>query len=278
MTGPNVRDILRAVYPLIPALAAILAIWEFLKKVFSRIATHLPRRAVLGELAKNSVPCMIFVNQLFTPARDNRYEFSLPDYFPPRTTGQVDGRVNVPYVIAKSDATAIADVLNALGQVGRYEAIEIVDPATHWQQWDSAIVCVGGSFKADEIFKKCKDLPVVLDGGNFKVVAEDRILSAINDEDFGLICKTCNPENRREIWLIIGLGVWGTESAGFYLRNNLRRLGLVFGPYPFSVIIRTSITGGGRQGSLYWHSNIGKLRRLLHPVACRRFAGLRSDR
>jgi hypothetical protein len=278
MTWPNVLDILRSIYQPIPALAAILAIWEFLKKVFSKIATRLPRRAVLGELAKNDVPCMIFVIQLSSPARDNRYEFSLPDYFPPHTTGQVDGRVNVPHVIAKSDATAIADVLNALGQVGRYEAIEIVDPATHWQQWDSTIVCVGGSSKADEIFKKCKNLPIVLDDAKFKVVAEDRILSATNNQDFGLICKTRNPENRREIWLIIGLGVRGTESAGFYLRNNLRRLGLVFGPYPFSVIIRTSITGGGRQGSLYWHSNIGKLRRLLHPVACWRFARSRSDR
>lgn len=277
MTWPTVRDVLRAIYNPIPGLAAILAIWESLKKVLNKLATYLPRRAALGELAKNSVPCLIFVNHLFTPARDNKYSLSVPDYFPPGTTGLIESRINIPRVIAKSDATAIADILNAMGQVGRDEAIEIVDPVTHWQQWDSAIVCVGGSFKSDEIFRKCKDLPVVLDGANFRVVPENRVISAKNNLDFGLICKTSNPENHRDIWLIIGLGANGTESAGFYLRNNLQMLGLVFGRSPFSIVIRASMTGGGRQASLFWYSTIGTLRRLLHPVACWRFASSRSD-
>jgi hypothetical protein len=275
MAWPTVRDALKAIYQPIPALAAMLAIWESLKKVSSRIAIYLPRRAALGELAKKDIPCLIFVNHLFAPARDNAYELSIPDYFPPRTTGKTEGRVNIPDVIATSDAIAIADVLNVLGQVGRHEAIEIVSPVTHWQEWNSSIVCVGGSFKSDEIFRKCQDLPVVLQGSSFRVVANGRILSAVGNEDFGLICKTSNPENGREIWLIIGLGARGTESAGFYLRNNLRMLGFVFGRTPFSIVIRTSITGGGRQASLYWYSNIGRLRRLLHPIACWRFEGSR---
>lgn len=274
MTWPTIRDDLGVQ---IPAVAAILAIWEFLKKLRERVATYLPRRAILGELANNDVPCRIFACHLFAPARDNKYLLCLPDYFPPHTTGAVAPRVNVPYVIAKSDTTAIADVLNVLGQVGRHEAIEIVDPVTHWQDWDSAIVCVGGSSKAEEIFRKCKNLPVILDeGANFRIVGENRILTA-RGEDFGLICKTCNPDTGREIWLIIGLGAGGTESAGYYLRTNLLRLGLVFGSSPFSVVIRTSITGGGRQGSLYWHSSIRRLRKLVHPVACWRFARSRDN-
>jgi hypothetical protein len=273
----TVPDLLKTIYGPVPALATILAIWESLKKLFSKIATYLPRRAALEKLADNDVPCMIFVNHLFTPARDNTYILSLPDFFPPRTTGQFGARTNIPHVIATSDAIAIADILNAVGQVGRHEAIQIVDPVGYWDQWDATTVCVGGSPKSDEVFRKCRNIPVVLDGATFRIAAANLSLQAINNEDFGLISKTINPENHHDIWLIIGLGARGTESAGFYLRNNLRMLGSVFGRSPFSVIVRTSITGGGRQASLRWHSDIGKLRWMLHPVPCWRFTRSRTE-
>jgi hypothetical protein len=183
-----------------------------------------------------------------------------------------DERINTPRVIATADAIAIADVLNAAGQVGRYERIEIVDPVAHWRHWDCTVVCVGGSFKSEEVFRKCKDLPVIIEGSLFKIVSGNRPLQAVGNQDFGLICKTFNPENGRDIWLVIGLGGVGTESAGFYLRNNLRALGAVFGKSPFSIVVRASITGGGRQATLFWHSGISWYRKLICPIACRRFS------
>src|ERR1700730_2040650 len=99
MSWAIVREFLKNIYHPIPALAGILAVWESLKKAITKIATYLPRHAVLGELSQNNIPCMIFVIHLFTPARDNTYEFSLPDYFPPHTTGDVGRRVNIPHVI-----------------------------------------------------------------------------------------------------------------------------------------------------------------------------------
>lgn len=265
MTWPTLDD-LKTIYKPLPAVATVAAVWEILRRVFTRLSTRLPRRAVLGDLAKNHIPCLLFVNHLFTPSRNGIYGFCVPDYFPPHTTGQLDGRRNIPYVFATSDATAISDLFNAMGQVGRYENIEIVDPVTHWQQWDATIVCIGGSFKADEIFRKVNDVPVKLDVDSFRLPNCNRVLRATAGQDFGLICKATNPDNQHQMWLIIGLGIRGTESAGFYLRNSLRLLGNLFGCSCFAVIVCTSLTGGGRQASLYWHSSVRWFRKLLHPI------------
>jgi hypothetical protein len=240
-------------FRVVPALASLLAIWEVLKALFRRAMTRSPVRSVLGDLADDKVPCMVFVNHLFTPQRDNTYSLRLPDYFPPGTTGREDARVNIPYVLAKSDSTAVADLLNAVGQAGRYRSIEIVDPVTHWEKWDASIVCVGGSFKSERVWEKCRP-PVAIEGSSLKISLTGERLRAAAPQDFGVLCKTRNPENGRDVWLIIGVGVYGTEAAGYFLRTNVRTLGRMFGKSAFTVVVRTTLMEGGRQASLWWYT------------------------
>lgn len=238
----------------VPSLASLLVVWETLKASYRRIKNLLPIRLALGVLCSNAVPCLIFVKHLHTPQYDNRYKFKQPDYFPPQTTGKEETAINIPSVIAKADTTAIGDLLNAMGQAGRHEAIEVVDPVTHWDKWDGSIACVGGSFKAHQVWNKCEPLPVVLDGGTFRVLPTGDRLVAENLQDFSLICKTKNPDNGRDVWLIVGLGAYGTEAAGYFLRTSLATLGKMFGSSCFAVVVRTTLTEGGRQASLWWYT------------------------
>lgn len=262
----------------IPSVASILAVWEVIKAALVRIRTAFPIRQALGRLADENLPCLIFVKHLHTPNHDNQYRFKLPDYFPPETTNREEAAVNIPSVIAKSDTVAIGDLLNAMGQAGRHTGIDVVDPVHYWEKWDGTIVCVGGSFKSDQIWTKCDPLPVILDGGDFKIQVTGERLRALKPHDFGLLCKTRNPDTGSDVWLVIGLGVYGTEASGYFLRTKLSALGKMFGGAPFAVVVRTTLTAGGRQAMLYWYGpEVPLWRRILFWRTYGRFR-VRSER
>ena len=246
-----------------------------------------PVRRFLGDLLQQDQDCAIFVRWMRSPdpARPNYFVAPLPDYFPPQTTGQVSHHPNIPDVVAKSDMHATADVLNVLGLAGKTTNIDFLSVVEHYGTWDRNIICVGGTFKTNLIFDQDNQRTVWIAPGlqdsrlpAFYFPDRETPFEGIGT-DYGLIYKTYYRNTGRICLIVMGLGVFGTEAAGYFLRIHAKWLGEMFGKKPFAFLVRARPTSGHQSAEPCWYyPEPTRAAKFFHPLVWnRRFRSLKRQ-
>jgi len=243
-------------------------VWFLTQRIINICFDKQPLRILFGQLCSNKIPCYIYFVKLFDVERKNSFAYKLSDYFPPHTSNKIANKINTPYVWAEADGQCALDVINTLGSIGKVTNVEIKDPAKDWDLWNGNIICVGGSEKVYSILDICKPKLCTLSGDKCRIkMPSGEELNAVNNDDYGMIQKMKNPHTGFDCWIILGVGVMGTLSAGSYLRKYCKEIAKIFGGREFCCIIKTRFEQGSDSGVLYraW-PNPYWYKKVFHPI------------
>ena len=202
---------------------------------------------------KNTRPAMKLLEGL--TKNDERCVFWLRDAYQKPGSGLLEvseaGAGVVPNVNkwwAEVDAKAVADVLNVLGSQGKSKNIEFHLLSQNRFDWDANLICIGAQFpQANLIFDNCKNVFFKIDNDDIFDVQKASAIQRDINYGYGIIIKARNPyktSGEGTVFLIGGFGALGTESAGYYFRNNFVKLGKRFGKNCFGVLVRAKTTAG----------------------------------
>ncbi len=246
--------------------AAFAAALSSIRKSISKLKSQLPIRSLLGAFADNNSPCSIFLKAIYS--HDGYYYSAEPNYFPPQTANRVCRWQNVPQVISDSDVQAATDFTNLLGQVGKRENVTFRSIAADWDLWSENLLSVGGNSKTDRIFElQNRRLVDLVNNDAFRFTDSDQLFQAINGNDYGLILKVTHPSTGRLCIVLMGLGVRGTEAAGYFFRTRASFLGKMFGCRDFAFLVHVRIAHGKETASPCWYLPEPNItRKMLHPV------------
>jgi hypothetical protein len=223
-----------------------------MRKIVNFLTDREPKKLLFGQLVSQNKPCYIYFVKLFDNQRTNSYSYNLTDYFPPETSNRISQKINTPYVWAEADGQCAIDLVNILGNVGKLKNIFIKDPSKDWDLWEGNIICIGGSEKANAILDRCDKKFCTLsdDKTRIKMPSEEE-LDAVGGEDYGMIQKLKDPNTGFDCWIIMGVGVMGTLSAGYYLRNYAKELGNMLEGREFCCLIKSRFQHGPASAMLY---------------------------
>ena len=217
-----------------------------------------PLRRFLGDLVVKSKPLSIFVREMVS--RDMKYYSRLP-------SGEIQEWQNFP-VVGLTDVSAVSDVLNLLGQAGRASNITWRKVTTESDRWDEPLVCVGGSFKLDQVLQLCEPRFVTFrTPDTFQVENGRQFKADLEGNDFALVARTYHPQTQVPCLVLFGCGTAGTEAAGAFFRRNAPSLARLYGAKPFAVILQVGWHDGTASAATVWMSQTtGWFTRLTHPI------------
>lgn len=246
--------------------ALFAATFFFCKKTFLQIKAQSPIRKILGDISNDNSPCSIFLKELFS--QDHYYYSDEPNYFPPQTANLQSKWQNIPHVIADADVQAATDFTNLLGQVGKRKNISFRSLAEDWDLWSENIISVGGGFKTDRIFELANPrLVELVNNASFRFNDSDSLFQGVNGNDYGLIYRVTHPVTGKVCIVLMGLGVRGTESAGYYLRSKASILGKMFGGKDFAFLVHVRIEHGKETASPIWYlPEPQTTKKIVHPL------------
>lgn len=246
--------------------AAFATAFSFSKKGILKLKSQLPIRKILGEFADNDSPCSIFLKELYS--QDRYYYSTEPNYFPPQTANLESQWQNIPHVIPDSDVQAATDFSNLLGQVGKRENVTFRSITEDWDLWSENLLSVGGNFKTDRIFELPNPrLANLLNNASFRFTDSDQLFEGINGNDYGLIYKVTHPNTGKLCIVLMGLGVRGTEAAGYFFRTRASVLGKMFGDRDFALLVHVRVEHGKETASPCWYLPEPQImKKILHPI------------
>lgn len=251
--------------------AVFAAAWALLR----RSSKLRPIRRLMDGFANRGEEVAIFVERL--QSQNKYYSFDIPDFAPPRTTGQKGQKQNIPHVVANVDMQAASDFLYLLGSVGKRDNITFPSIPEDWNRWSMHQVSIGGNFKSEQILA-AKPQPLVVLHNQSQFKFHDRAQAfGPTRYDAGIICRIKHPTTKKKCMVIMGLGVLGTEAAGHYLRTHAVDLGKMFGREDFAILVRARIDQGKEWATPRWYSpEVPRRNRILHPVVWfRRYRSIR---
>lgn len=222
-----------------------------------------PLRRFFADTVDNSKSLSVFAREMVS--RDGKYYSKLPD-------GTEEAWQNFP-VVGLIDVEAATDALNILGQAGRTANIAWRRVTTDYAIWDEPMICVGGSFKTDQILSLCRPtfLTYSAAGTSFAVQAGPTF-TADNDHDYGLVARLRHPETDVSCIVLVGFGMAGTAAAGNFLRRRAPHLARLYGSRSFAVILRAGWRDGPAAAIPVWMSdNTMAAVSFLHPFVWRRY-------
>ncbi len=138
---------------------------------------------------------------------------------------------------------------------------------------------MGGGFKTDRIFELAEPrLVELVDNSAFRFNDSDNLFQGINGNDYGLIYRITHPSTGKICIVLMGLGVRGTEAAGYYFRTNASILGKIFGDNDFAFLVHVRIDHGKETATPCWYLPKPKLiKKIFHPfIWFRNFQQLKS--
>lgn len=246
--------------------ALFAATFSFLKQTLLKVKSQFPIRKVLGDISNDDSPCSIFLKELFS--KDIYFYSSEPNYFPPHTANKESRWQNIAHVIADADVQAATDFTNLLGQVGKRKNISFRSLTEDWDLWSENIVSVGGGFKTDRIFELANPrLVELVNNASFRFNDSDSLFQGVNGNNYGLIYRVTHPVTGKVCIVLMGLGVRGTESAGYYLRSKASILGKMFGGNDFAFLVHVRIEHGKETASPIWYMPEPQTtKKILHPL------------
>jgi hypothetical protein len=224
-------------------------LWWLIRKLLDYIRNRKSISLVLKGIANNSEPCHIFVRDMEVelhqdPKLNYVDRWPLLDRAPRRLGGQIEGRgPNIPIVWADSDATAIADVLNVLGQVGKRNNIRLVKRSEDEGERDCHMIVVGGQDQnAQHFYSSMTNVFYRMTTSQIIDANTNQPLQMDTNYGYGLILKATNPHkttgSHGVAILVGGFGVLGTLAAAYYLRTRISEIAKTFGGRNFGIVVR----------------------------------------
>jgi hypothetical protein len=225
-------------------------------------------------LLDNEQVCLMVVKTLHTgsisaqnPLGTGVMFSNVPNPIPSAPASPPSSHPNIPEYIAKADTYALTTVVRFLGEHGKLANIDISSADNSLGTWDRNIICVGGSVKTEGIMRNVGSrlVRVVLDNspdhGAFAFSdSDERFVGRISRSlpptgfDYGIILKTTYAATGKKCLTVMGSGVFGTEAAAYFLRQNATILGRVYGKNDFVVMVRTIIEDGPQSAELWWYN------------------------
>ena len=236
-------------------------------------------QGLLGPLADNSQPCIVFTQWL--RSTNNAYLYDIPVQFLSQSTDKTNSTSDITYVINKPEMEAAADLLSVMGRAGRFDNIEY--KSAHWSlnEWSRHCLSLGIHSKTAAIIEYGQDQLVNLvfqgQGTAFRFENTEKLFQPEGKTDYGLIYKTIYPASQNHCLVIAGLKSAGTEAAAHFFRINAHALGRLFGDKPFAVLIQCEIELSRKTAQLCWCNPKPKWwRRMLYPSARRLYCSIGS--
>ena len=159
--------------------------------------------------------------------------------------------------------------MNVLGRVGRSQNIELVYADLNFDQWDSPMFILGGSWKSTRAFETCNPHFHFRNGFILGPTSET-FSPRSNDNDMGLLQKMKNPATGHPVWLAMGLRGAGTNAATYALIRWWKELGNLYGTKTFGLLLEMNDRDGWQQSLIIRLHPLPKwYRRYLHPLAWR---------
>lgn len=246
--------------------ATFAATFSFLRKAVLKVKSQFPIRKILGDISDNDSPCSIFLKELYS--QDGYYYSSEPDFFPPHTSDRQSRWQNIPNVFADADVQAATDFTNLLGQVGKRENISFRSIREDWDLWSENVISIGGSFKTDRIFELANPrLVELVNNAAFRFTDSDNLFQGIDGNDYGLIYRITHPATGNICIVLMGLGIRGTEAAGYFFRTQASVLGKLFGGRDFAFLVHVRIDHGKETATPCWYlPEPQTVKKILHPI------------
>jgi hypothetical protein len=229
-----------------------------------------PLRRFFDDLGDNSKTLSVFAREMVS--QDGRYYSWLPN-------GDPQVWQNFP-VVGLIDVEAATDALNILGQAGRTANISWSRVTTDSGIWDEPMICVGRSFKVDQVLALCRPTFVSCTLTDTLVVNGGPTFQAdVTTHDYGLVARLRHPETGVSCVVLVGFGMAGTAAAGNFLRRRAPHLARLYGARPFAVILRAGWNDGASAATPVWMSGDTMLAvALRHPIVWWRYRGLLRSR
>lgn len=209
-----------------------------LVKLFTNfLVNRRPIIKLFGSFSKRDTIVKIFIRDFFL-SEDSKllgYENSVG-------LGQVS---NIHHLWSDSDSSALAYLLNVLGQAGKSDNILLRKRSDDRGEWKGNIILIGGhSGKSNSFFQHMKKVAYSMDNGkiydheNKEVMREDTY-------GYGIILKSQNPYSQNSpAFFIGGFGSLGTIAAAYYLKEKYPEMGKRYGNNYFGVLVRCSVKAG----------------------------------
>ena len=202
-----------------------------------------PIRRLLKPFHDNEKPTLIVTAPLY-PTSLTAFEKSVPAVL--RETVQVIPHHGVPWVLAESDAQALAYVMALLAAAGRTKNLSIVRDDDSTVLADANLVCIGSpksNLKAKLVNDSFKGLPLRFAWEDDRQVIRSRDGTSVwrsDDEcDYAVLVKVPNEEDyTKSVLFLAGISHRGTAGAGYYLWKHWRDLEASTKGKPFGMVLK----------------------------------------
>jgi hypothetical protein len=255
---------------IIGAIGSILAtILVLLTRLgFYKIRDMLPARALFQGIAGTDALCRVFIIRMTDTQHSGQFLTPVPRYAVATKQQEFQGRQLTPWVTSTAEAQSVAHVLNVLGRAGRTDNIEIGFVDEDFDDWQSPMIILGGSWKAERAFATCNPIFSFSDDA-FRLHETGEVFRPrTDDHDLGLLQKMINPSTGLPVWVAMGWRGAGTNAATCALARLWKELGTVYGSRPFGLMVEMNDRDGWQQfGIIRLHPCPRWWTKMLHPKA-----------
>ena len=202
---------------------------EFISHIKKSWVDSQPLRALLNpfHVANNSVT--IFMAALY-PNSTSVFEKAVP-----LEVGKIDTVVphhGTPWVLAESDAQALAYIMALLARAGKTTSLTVARDDAGINTTDTHVVCIGSpksNLKYRQINSSFSKLPLLFQTEEQRQIILDPIggkrWRANEIFDYGILAKVPNEQDPgQEVMIIAGISYIGTAGVGYHLWTRWREI------------------------------------------------------
>jgi len=210
-----------------------------------------PSKSIFKNCLNKDKNVFVFHSQM--SGADDDWNFN-PDqkyitrYPGPLSTNQANLRIQkkerVDPVLSKAEAECLADVYNILGRIGKVKNINVGDLINDWNIWSDPIFSVGFNPKTLKLIEKCNPIYFERNTNELTIKDEDISYNSEFPNDIGIVQKTFIKDSNNPVFILAGIGTTGTSAAGYILKQNLIKIGKLFGSDPFCIFLKARIDEG----------------------------------
>jgi hypothetical protein len=163
------------------------------RTAYYKIIDKLPANRLFNYIKNSKEKCLVFQNRLQDTELKGEFVVPIPDYSTfPGQKQRYEKRQLTPYVLSAEDSSAVAMILNVLGEVGRTDNIHISYIDKDYDKWENPMFLVGGNWKTNRVFENYNPY-YIYQNGKFIITETNESFSQKDpNDDLGLLVKVYN--------------------------------------------------------------------------------------
>jgi hypothetical protein len=157
-------------------------------------------------------------------------------------------RKNINPVWPEAEGLSLAYTYNLLGRLGKEDRIFVRSLINDWHKLRFPTISIGFNPKTEQLLDACSPVMFTYDnminGGELKLKNGKERLDAYLPNDAGVIQKTFIKNSKIPIFILAGLGTYGTMSAAYLFAKHAVDLGKLYGDRAFCVLLSVNVNQG----------------------------------